>query len=235
MNVAVIPARGGSKRIPRKNIKQFHGKPMIAWPIEVVKQSGLFEHILVSTDDEEIAVVAKSCGAEVPFMRPVELSDDYAGTTEVIAHAVSWMREQQWQPKAVCCIYATSVFLTVDDLKKGFNALSTGNWSYAFSVTEFENSIFRSFKEHPVGGVEMFFPEYFERRSQDLPVALHDAAQFYWGKPEAWLDKMQLFSNHSFPVKIPLWRVQDIDTEDDWKRAELLYKHIKGDLLWLNK
>lgn len=228
MNVAVIPARGGSKRIPRKNIKQFCGKPMVAWPIEVAKQSKLFEHILVSTDDEEIAEVSKSYGAEVPFMRPAELSNDYAGTTEVIAHAVSWMHEQHWKPEAVCCIYATSVFLTVYDLKKGFDALSTGNWSYAFSVTDFECTIFRSFKENSDGGVEMFFPEHFEKRSQDLPVALHDAAQFYWGKPDAWLKHFKLFDLHSYPIKIPRWRVQDIDTEDDWKRAELIFKMINN-------
>ena len=162
MNVAVIPARGGSKRIPRKNIKEFCGKPMIAWPIEVAKESGLFDHILVSTDDEEIAKVAKSCGAEVPFTRPADLSDDYTGTIEVIAHAVSWMHEQGWKPEAVCCIYATSVFVTKDDLKKGFDALSAGNWSYVFSVMDFEYPIFRSFRDNFDGGVEMFFPEYFE-------------------------------------------------------------------------
>ena len=228
MNVAVIPARGGSKRIPRKNVKSFCGKPMIEWPIEVAKQSKLFDHILVSTDDEKIAEVSKSCGAEVPFIRPAELSNDYVGTTEVIAHSVSWMHERQWQPEAVCCIYATSVFLTVDDLKKGFDALCNGIWSYAFSVTDFEYTVFRSFKEHPDGGVEMFFPEHFEKRSQDLPVALHDAAQFYWGKPDAWLKGLQLFDIHSYPVKIPNWRIQDIDTEDDWKRAELLFNNLNA-------
>ena len=223
MKIAVIPARGGSKRIPRKNIKEFCGKPMIAWPIEVAKESGFFEHILVSTDDEEIAEISKSCGADVPFMRPAELSDDYVGTAEVIAHAVSWMHEQGWQVDAVCCIYATSVFLNKDDLVKGFEALNTGKWKYAFSVTDFEYSIFRSFKEIPSGGVEMFFSEYFKKRSQDLPIALHDAAQFYWGKPDAWLSSLKMFERHSYPVIIPRWRVQDIDTEDDWKRAELLF------------
>jgi pseudaminic acid cytidylyltransferase len=226
MNVAVIPARGGSKRIPRKNIREFCGKPMIAWSIEVAKQSKLFDRIIVSTDDEEIAEVAKSYGAKVPFVRPAELSDDYAGTTEVIAHAVTWMHEQGWQPEAICCIYATSVFLTVDDLKKGFNALSVGNWSYAFSVTDFEYPIFRSFKKCSDGGVEMFFPAYFESRSQDLPEALHDAAQFYWGKPEAWLKNINLFDRHSCPVIIPRWRVEDIDTEDDWAQAEIKFKKL---------
>jgi len=226
-NIAVIPARGGSKRIPRKNIKEFCGKPMIARPIEVAKESGLFERIIVSTDDEEIAEVSRSCGAEVPFMRPAELSDDYAGTAEVIAHAVSWMHEQGSQPDAVCCIYATSVFIKKDDLVKGFKALSTGRWKYAFSVTEFESSIFRSFRKHSDGGVEMFFPEHFKKRSQDLPEALHDAAQFYWGKPEAWLNNLKMFERHSCPVIIPRWRIQDIDTEDDWKRAELVFNYDK--------
>ena len=226
MNVAVIPARGGSKRIPRKNIREFCGKPMIAWSIEVAKQSKLFDRIIVSTDDEEIAKVAKFHGADVPFMRPVELSDDYSGTTEVMAHAVSWMQNQQWQPEAICCIYATSVFLTVEDLKKGFNALSVGNWSYAFSVTDFEYPIFRSFKKCSDGGVKMFFPEYFESRSQDLPEALHDAAQFYWGKPDAWLKSINLIDQHSCPVMIPRWRVQDIDTEDDWVQAEIIFKKL---------
>ncbi len=227
MNVAVIPARGGSKRILRKNIKQFYGKPMISWPIEVVKQSQLFDHILVSTDDDEIKKVSKSLGAEVPFIRPSELSDDFTGTKEVIAHAISWMHEQGWKPEAVCCIYATSVFLTVDDLKKGFDALFAGNWSYAFSVTDFEYPIFRSFKEHSDGGVEMFFPAYYEKRSQDLPVVLHDAAQFYWGKPDAWLNSLKMFGRHSCPVKISRRWVQDIDTEEDWIRAELLFDLIK--------
>jgi N-acylneuraminate cytidylyltransferase len=224
MNVAIILARGGSKRIPRKNIKEFCGKAMIAWPINLVKKCGLFDHIIVSTDDEEIAEVSKICGAEVPFMRPEELSNDHVGTPEVMAHAVNWIHEQDWRPEAVCCIYATSVFLTVDDLKKGFDALSSGNWLYAFSVTDFEYPIFRSFKAHPDGGVEMFFPEHFETRSQDLPEALHDAAQFYWGKPEAWLNHLTMFDLHSFPVMIPSWRIQDIDTEDDWKRAELVFE-----------
>ena len=229
MNVAVIPARGGSKRIPRKNIKQFCGKPMIAWPINIAQESGLFDHIIISTDDEEIAEVAKLCGAEVPFMRPDKLSDDYTGTIDVIAHAVSWMHEQQLQPKAICCIYPTSVFVTKHDLLKGYDALNTDKWQYAISVTDYEYPIFRSFKKHPNGGLKMFFPEHFESRSQDLPEALHDAAQFYWGKPEAWLNHLKLLDRHSYPVKMPRWRVQDIDIEDDWKRAEILFKIIMNE------
>ena len=226
MNVAVIPARGGSKRIPRKNIKEFCGKPMIAWPIEISKKSGLFDSIIVSTEDEEIAQVTRSYGAEVPFLRPVELSNDYTGINEVMAHAVSWIYKQNWEVNAICCIYATSVFLNVEDLKKGFEVLNTGEWQYSFSVTDFEYPIFRSFKKRSDGGVEMFFPEHFESRSQDLPVALHDAAQFYWGKPDAWINNIKMFDRHSFPIIIPHWRVQDIDTDNDWKRAELMFSAI---------
>ena len=224
MRFAVIPARGGSKRIPGKNIKPFCGKPMIAWSIEAAKKSQLFDHILVSTDDQEIAEVAKTFGAEVPFMRPAKLADDYAGTIEVIGHAVAWMQAQLWPLDAVCCIYATAALLQPEDLKRGWETLDSGDWSYAFSVTEYASPIFRSFKEHPEGGLEMFFPEKWEMRSQDLPVALHDAAQFYWGRPEAWMNNLQIFDQHSCPVKIPSWRVQDVDTPEDWRRAELKFQ-----------
>ncbi len=223
MNVAVIPARGGSKRIPRKNIREFCGKPIIAWPIEFAKRTKIFEHILVSTDDEEIAKISKKYGAEVSFVRPAHISDDYTGTTEVVAHAVSWMQEQEWSLDAICCIYATSVFITQEDLLRGYDALNTGKWKYAISATDFEYSIFRSFKIHPKQGLKMIFPECFDSRSQDLPEALHDAAQFYWGTPEAWLNNLKLLDSHSYPVIIPRWRIQDIDNEDDWKRAELLF------------
>lgn len=222
MRLAVIPARGGSKRIPRKNIKDFCGKPMIAWSIEAAKSSGLFERIIVSTDDAEIAKVAQQWGAEVPFMRPAELSDDYAGTTEVIAHATQWALDQGFDIEAVCCIYATAPFVQTDDLKRGWDALNSGDWDYAFTVTDFAAPIFRSFKQTAEGGIEMFFPEHFATRSQDLPVALHDAGQFYWGRPAAWLNGKRIFDRRSKPIVIPRWRVQDIDTLEDWERAEIL-------------
>lgn len=228
MKIAVIPARGGSKRIPRKNIKPFHGKPMIAWSIEAAKSSGLFDHIFVSTDDAEIAEVARKWGAEVPFMRPAELSNDYAATTEVIAHATQWALDQGFDVTAVCCIYATAPFVLVDDLNRGLEALNSGDWNYAFTVTDFAAPIFRSFKQTPEGGLEMFFPEHFGSRSQDLPAALHDAGQFYWGRPEAWIEGKRIFDRLSRPVLIPRWRVQDIDTSDDWERAEILAPIIMG-------
>ncbi len=226
MRIAIIPARGGSKRIPRKNIREFCGKPMIAWSIEAASSSGLFQHIIVSTDDDEIAQVAVAHGAEVPFLRPSELADDYAGTTDVIAHATRWCLDQARPIEAVCCIYATAPFLHVQDLQQGLALLESGSWSFTFTATEYASSIFRAFRQHPDGGVEMFFPEHFASRSQDLPVAFHDAGQFYWGRPEAWIQRKRLFDRHSFPVLIPRWRVQDIDSEDDWHRAELMHQSI---------
>jgi pseudaminic acid cytidylyltransferase len=228
MNIAIIPARGGSKRIPRKNIKLFYGKPMIAWSIEAALKAKIFDHIIVSTDDIEIAQVAKECGAEVPFMRPKELSDDYTGTIEVIAHAAKWSQEQSWDVKAVCCIYATAPFVMAADIVTGLVSLNDGNWIYAFSVTDFAAPIFRSFKRTKEGSVEMFFPEHFTTRSQDLPEAFHDAGQFYWGKPESWLAGKKIFDHHSKPIFIPRWRVQDIDTQEDWDRAQILAPTILG-------
>jgi pseudaminic acid cytidylyltransferase len=227
MRIAVIPARGGSKRIPRKNIKDFCGKPMIAWSIEAAKASGFFDHIIVSTDDAEVAEIAREWGAEVPFIRPVELSNDYAGTTEVVAHATRWSIDQGWSVSAVCCIYATAPFVQVDDLARGLHLLESGNWSFAFTATDFSAPIFRAFKQMPEGGVKMFFPEHFATRSQDLPIALHDAGQFYWGRPSAWIEGRRIFDRHSIPVVIPRWRVQDIDNQDDWMQAELIYNQLK--------
>lgn len=226
-SIAVIPARGGSKRIPRKNIKDFCGKPMIAWSIEAAKASGLFDHIIVSTDDAEIAAVAKQWGAEVPFMRPAELSSDYAGTTEVIAHATQWALNQGWPVTAVCCIYATAPFIQLEDLRRGLSALESGDWDYALLVTDYASPIFRSFKQTAEGGVEMLFPEYFATRSQDLPTALHDAGQFCWGRPSAWIEGKRVFDLGSVPIVIPRWRVQDIDTEEDWLRAELMFRTME--------
>lgn len=222
MRIAVIPARGGSKRVPRKNIRDFCGRPMIAWSIDAARESGLFDHILVSTEDAEIADIARHWGAEVPFVRPAELSSDHAGTTEVVAHAARWACDQGWPVTAVCCVCATAPFLSVRDIEQGLQAIESGKWEYSFAVTDFASPIFRAFKRHSTGGVEMIFPEHFPTRSQDLPTALHDAGQFYWGRTGAWLEDKQIFAPHSLPIMIPRWRVQDIDSEDDWVRAELV-------------
>jgi N-acylneuraminate cytidylyltransferase len=226
MNIAVIPARGGSKRIPRKNIKPFHGKPMIAWSIEAARESGVFDRIIVSTDDNEIMDIARNWGAEVPFKRPPELSNDYAGTIEVIAHATRWALAEGMKFNAVCCIYATAPFVQALDVAQGLEALESGDWAYAFSCTDFPAPIFRSFEKSAEGGVRMFFPQHFTARSQDLPEALHDAAQFYWGRPESWIDGKRIFDVHSKPILLPRWRVQDIDNQADWDRAELIAPSI---------
>lgn len=226
MRIAVIPARGGSKRIPRKNIRSFLGKPMIAWSIEAAKASRLFDHVVVSTDDAEIASVAKQWGAEVPFVRPPGLSDDNTGITEVVAHAARWAKSAGWPVQSVCCVLATAPFLQVADLKRGLELLESGPWAYAFTATEYAAPIQRAFKHDAQGQVEMFFPENFYARSQDLPQALHDAAQFYWGRPEAWLDGKRIFERHSTTLSLPRWRVQDIDTEEDWRRAETMAPSI---------
>lgn len=226
MKVAVIPARGGSKRIPRKNIREFVGKPMIAHSIACALESNLFERVLVSTDDPQIAQVAADFGAEVPFMRPASLADDYSGTTEVIAHAVEWLQADGQALSAVCCIYATAPFVQSADLRQGLEILEAGEWHYVFSATTFAAPIFRSFKKNAAGGLEMFFPSQFGARSQDLPEALHDAAQFYWGRPQAWLSKLRVFGEFSTVVHIPRWRVQDIDTLEDWARAESIASYL---------
>jgi pseudaminic acid cytidylyltransferase len=224
MRIAVIPARGGSKRVPRKNVKPFRGKPMIAYSIEAALSSTLFDHVIVSTEDPEITRVAIAHGASVPFVRPRELADDFTSITEVLVHAVEWMQTKVWAPASVCCIYATAPFIDVGDLRRGAEAIDSGYWDYAFAVTDFPAPIFRAFSARPDGGVEMFFPGHFETRSQDLPVALHDAGQFCFGTREAWLGRRRVFGPRSFPVIIPRWRVQDIDTLEDWKRAELIHE-----------
>ncbi len=223
MNVCIIPARGGSKRIPRKNIKDFLGKPIIAYAVEAAKKSGLFDRVVVSTDDEEIAAVAVSYGAEAPFLRPKELSDDFVGTTPVVAHAIRELEKDGMRVDVVCCVYATSAFLTPELLKEGFVALRDDK-QYSFSVTEFGAPIFRSFRLLDSGGVEMFFPEKFGARSQDLPSAYHDAAQFYFGKRDAFLEELPIFAPHSAAVKIDRRFVQDIDTLDDWAIAERIFR-----------
>ena len=220
MKIAIIPARGGSKRIPRKNIRQFAGLPMIAHSINCAKASGVFERIVVSTDDEEIAAIAREHGAEVPFLRPAALSDDYAGTTEVIAHAITALQDGGAHPAAVCCLYATAPFARPEDIRAALQILESGDWNYVFSACAFSYPIFRSFEKEASGGLRMFYPEHFTTRSQDLPEAMHDAGQFYWGRPDAWLSHARIFDVRSTVVPIPAWRVQDIDTLDDWVRAE---------------
>ncbi|QEA40065.1 pseudaminic acid cytidylyltransferase [Pistricoccus aurantiacus] len=223
-HVAIIPARSGSKRIPHKNIKAFGGKPMIAWSIEAALASGCFERVIVSTDDNEIAEVARQWGAEVPFLRPKELADDHTGTIPVIAQAIDWLREHDQAPQTVCCLYATAPFVQPEDLRRGLAVLEEQAVDYAFSVTSYAFPIQRAIRITAEGRVAMFQPEHVATRSQDLEEAFHDAGQFYWGRAEAWREGRPIFSEHAVPVMLPRHRVQDIDTPEDWQRAEWLFR-----------
>lgn len=228
MRVAIIPARGGSKRIPRKNVRPFAGKPMIRWSIETALASGVFDEVMVSTDDEDIARVAESCGAAVPFRRPAELADDHTPSRPVVAHAIGELnRRNSRRVTEACCIYPTAPFLQVDDLKAGLDLILDGGFSYAFAVTSFGYPIQRALRRLPGGGVGMFQPDFRHSRSQDLEEAYHDAGQFYWGAAQAFLDDLPVFASHSAPVILPRWRVHDIDTEEDWLRAELVFRALQ--------
>lgn len=219
----IIPARGGSKRIPRKNIRPFHGKPMIAWSIEAALQVEGIEAVIVSTDDEKIAAVAEHHGAAVPFRRPAALADDYTGTVEVVAHAIEAYTQRKARPQYICCLYATAPFVTSDDLARGLNLIRSEAADYAFPVTAFEYPVQRALRLTDSGGVALFHPESLAARSQDLEPAYHDAGQFYWGRAEAWLARRPVFGPRSMPLVLPRHRVQDIDTEEDWIMAERLF------------
>jgi N-acylneuraminate cytidylyltransferase len=227
VKVAIIPARGGSKRIPRKNIKAFHGKPMIAYSIEAAIESGCFDKVIVSTDDAEIADVAKEYGAQVPFLRPADISDDYATTMDVMEHAIRWCEAEGWDVEVVCCLYATAPFVLPKDLQNGYQLLQDSEVQFAFSATSFPFPIQRAIKLDDQGAVSMFSPENEQVRSQDLEEAYHDAGQFYWGQTRAFLDKLSIFSPHSKAVLLPRNRVQDIDTPEDWELAESLFSALK--------
>lgn len=224
MTLAIIPARGGSKRIKNKNIKLFHGKPIIARSIEAAKNSGCFDEIIVSTDSEDIKNIALEFGAEVPFMRPAELADDFTGTIPVIAHAIEQMKNQGQVAKQVCCIYPTAPFVLGEDLEKGLKVLKETNADFVLPATNYAFPIQRAIKLSPTGTAEMLYPENFNTRSQDLQEAYHDAGQFYWGKTEAWLNEQTFYTPSTKVIILPRERVQDIDTIEDWGVAEMLFK-----------
>ena len=227
VKLALIPARGGSKRIPRKNIRPFRGKPMLAWSIEAASASDCFDRIIVSTDDEEIAALAISYGAEVPFLRPADLADDQASTKSVVVHSLEWCEQQGLLPQAVCCLYATAPFVQPADLEAGCQLLDQAPaHSFVFTATSFAFPIQRAIHIDASGRSVMFHPEHFNTRSQDLEEAHHDAGQFYWARPEAWMHSANCFEDGR-PLILPRWRVQDIDTEEDWRRAELMHRLIE--------
>lgn len=226
MKLAIIPARGGSKRIPRKNIKIFAGKPMISWVINAARQSCCFDRIIVSTDDPEVAQISIDSGAEVPFIRPEELADDHTGTIPVVAHAINWLNKNGYPVSEACCMYATAPFIRPEDICQGLLSLQREYAQYAFAVTNYGFPIQRAIRITKESRVEMLHPECFGVRSQDLEEIWHDAAQFYWGKASAWLAQTPVFSADAVPIFLPRYRVQDIDTPDDWIRAELMFEYL---------
>lgn len=224
MNLCVIPARGGSKRIPKKNIKIFCGKPIIAWSIELSIASKCFDKIIVSTDDLEIADTAKKYGAEVPFLRSKVLSDDYVGTVPVISDAVKWQTDHFEKPHYVCCVYATAPFIQLGILKDALKILKDSNFEYTFPATNYAYPIQRSFRIKNNQRLEMFYPKHYNSRSQDLEEAFHDAGQFYWGSADAWLDNKPIISENSKAILVPRNKVVDIDTSEDWQIAERMFE-----------
>lgn len=200
---------------------------MIAYSIEIAHQSGLFDHIVVSTDDEEIAAVARDYGAETPFIRPEKISDDFTGTNAVVKHAVRWFQNRNQSVTHACCIYATAPFLQVRYLREGYDKLINSNKQFAFSVTTFPFPIQRAIRINRQGEIAPFSPEHVNTRSQDLEEAYHDAAQFYWGRAEAFLEDAVTFSSASIPIVLPRYLVQDIDTEEDWINAEMMFNCLQ--------
>ena len=227
MHIAIIPARCGSKRIPNKNIRNFHGRPMISYAISVALDSGLFEHIVVSTDDVGIAETAKAMGAEVPFLRPADIADDLTPTVPVVAHAIEQCITKGWSAEYVCCIYPAVPLLHPDDLASSLELLKASRSDYSFPVTEFPSPPQRALKKVADGGMASIWPEFENYRTQDLEEAFFDCGQFYWGRSAAWIGQ-QGIHNNSIGYTIPSWRVVDIDTMEDWDRAEILYQTYSG-------
>lgn len=227
MTIAIIPARGGSKRIPRKNIRPFCGRPMISHAIAAAQSAGCFEHIVVSTDDAEIADVARACGAEVPFLRHPTLADDHTGTGAVIIDAIRQLDALGLQADAYCCIYATVPLIRASDLRDAYQRLQQSDADFAFSAAAFGFPIQRALQLAANGCATPFWPENMAKRSQDLTPAYQDAGQFYWGRREAWLEGRGVFDGNGLAHLLPRYRVVDIDTEEDWQLAELLYQALQ--------
>jgi pseudaminic acid cytidylyltransferase len=221
--VAIITARGGSKRIPRKNIKSFNGKPIIAYSIDAALRSGIFDEVMVSTDDQEIAEVAKQYGAVVPFMRSAKASDDYATTADVVREVLGSYAQEGVQFEFSCCIYPTAPFVNADKLRSAFQKMREAGADSVLPITRFSFPIWRSFKMED-RKVSYNWPEFAPKRSQDLPPAFHDCGQFYFFNVERFLQTGKLITENTIGLKVPESEVQDIDTEEDWKIAELKYR-----------
>ena len=219
MCIAIIPARKNSRRIKDKNIKDFHGKPIIAWIINILQSSKIFERIIVSTDSNKIAKISIDCGAEVPFKRPKHLSDDYSTTLEVMEHAIKNVNLIN-KNNYICCVYPTSILVNVIDLKKSLKSIQKNKFDYIFSASKHQKSVLRSFYLNNHYGVQELIKNNYKKRTQDLSETYYDAALFYWAKGSTWLSKRKIFSAKSSIVEIPAYRSQDIDTMEDWFIAE---------------
>jgi len=227
MKIAVIPARGGSKRIPRKNLREFCGIPMVVRAIMTAQEAGLFDHVVVSTDDAEIAALAKQAGGEVPFVRPEELANDQAGTVPVIAHAIEELARFGCEAEYACCIYPCTPFLRPSDLKDACRELEVTGVDFVYPVVEYPHPTFRAMRRTPEGRMQFVFPECEMMRTQELEKTYHDAGQFYWGKTSAWVARKRMHTA-GIGMVVPAWRFVDIDTDDDWRRAELMLPSLAG-------
>ncbi|MCL4112359.1 UNVERIFIED_CONTAM: hypothetical protein GTU68_039650 [Idotea baltica] len=221
--ICIIPARGGSKRIPQKNIKNFLGKPIIAYSIEAAVTSRIFDEVMVSTEDEEIATIAKEFGAEVPFMRSVENANDTATTIEVILEVLSTYKRREQLFDFGCCLYPTAPFVNCNLLQSTFQLLRDNNYDSCFPILKYSSPIQRSLKMTNENKVEMFYPEHLNSRSQDLEAAYHDAGQYYWFKTNAIEEKKNLWTNNSGYTLLSELDAHDIDNPEDWKVAEFKY------------
>jgi len=226
MSVCVIPARGGSKRIPKKNIRPFCGRPMIAWSIAAARDAGCFSQVVVSTDDSEISALAQDLGAAVPFLRDSSLADDHTPTVPVIADAIA--RLDLPEDTDVCCLYATAPFADPVDIRQSGMLLKNENATFVVSVVRYGFPIQRALRRSEDGAIAMFMPEHLMTRSQDLEDAWHDAGQFYWGRASTWKNpEVPVFGEGAQGWPLPAHRVQDIDTLEDWRRAEVMMRVLQ--------
>jgi pseudaminic acid cytidylyltransferase len=227
VNIAVIPARGGSKRIPRKNIKDFHGKPMISYAIKVAQDCQTFDRIIVSTDDEEIAAISESFGASAPWKRASKLADDFATTSDVMQDAATRLASETDTDTNICCIYPATPLLKVKFIQEGALLIQDNAWDYVISAIRNTTPIQRAFSLNESKGVSLNFPEFEMTRTQDLPITYHDAGQFYWGSLNSWESKSSILAGKTTIVEIPSHATVDIDNEEDWLFAERLYSLLK--------
>ncbi len=225
--VAIIPARGGSKRLPRKNIRPFFGKPVLHYPIAAALESRIFDAVYVSTEDPEISDIAMAAGADL-LPRPSELASDTATTAAVMAHAVQFLKEGGVKLEQACCIYPCTPMIEAADFHRGFDLLrSNDRASYVFTVTDYEQHPYRMLRFVGADWVRSIWPKYDDLRNQDLEPMVHDAGQWYWGWAQAWLDQMPIYGAWSMGFRLPRWRAIDIDTIDDWKVAEAAFSAFR--------